>query len=357
MADKAKEIIFVTLHLTDGGAERVTSELTNEWIRQGHKVIIVQLVPDMFTNSYAMSDKVEYINFPHESNKALRNLNWVRDMIRILKEHPNATALSFAKTTIYVLGLAEPFVKNRIVMSERNDPYTTPKTWMRRQIRDRAFERADACVLQTTGARDYFPKKVRRKSVVIPNPISATLPEPYEGVRDKRIIAAGRLHPQKNFPMLIRAFAMLHNDFPDYQLVIYGRGALEEELRKLADSLGVGDFVSLPGFTDQLYEEMRTCALYVSSSDYEGMSNSMLEALAMGVPSVVTDCPSGGAKAVIRNNENGILVPVGDAQKMYEGMKKVLSDPAFAEKISKESAKLKDKLSVEKIAAKWLRVL
>ena len=83
----------------------------------------------------------------------------------------------------------------------------------------------------------------------------------------------------------------------------------------------------------------------------------MLEALAMGIPSIVTDCPIGGARMVIRDGINGLLVPVGDENAMAEAIKQVLSDNAFAESIGKEAYKLKSELPVERIADKWLEII
>lgn len=357
MKDKNKEILFVTLHLTDGGAERVASELIGEWVKKGCKVTIIQLMPDMFSNSYTMPEGVEYINFELEKNRFKRLYYEVRQLVHVMRQHPNATVMGFAKQTIYIIGLASLFTKNRIVLSERNDPYSTPSNKLRRILRDWAFQRADACVFQTPDARDYFPEKVRNKGTVIPNPINASLPDRFEGRREKKIVAVGRLHPQKNFPMLLKAFALLHNDFPEYKLIIYGRGPLENELKEMACTLGIEDSVEFPGFSDNIYQDILKSSVYVSSSDYEGMSNSMLEALAMGIPSIVTDCPIGGARMVIRDGINGLLVPVGDENAMAEAIKQVLSDNAFAESIGKEAYKLKSELPVERIADKWLEII
>ena len=354
---KPRDIIFVTLHLTDGGAERVASELIKEWVHRGCKVIIVQIYPDMFSNSYPMPKGVEYVNFDLGTNRCLKIVRGITSLVKIMKKHPDATVVSFSKVSIYFTGIASLFTRNRVVLSERNDPYSTPESKMRRKLRDWAFKRADACVFQTPDARDYFPQTVRNKGTVIPNPINNSLPHRYEGKREKIIVAAGRLVEQKNFSLLIKAFAAIHSEFHEYKLIIYGRGPLEDELKKIAQSLDVEKYVFFPGFSDNIYQDMLKCAVYVSSSDYEGMSNSMLEALAMGIPSVVTDCPIGGARMVIENNVNGVLVPVGDEKAMSEGIRKVLTDPAFADSIGKEAYKLRDYLPVEKIADQWIDVL
>lgn len=353
----AKEILILTLHFTDGGAERVLAELINEWVKTGCKITIVETAPELFSNSYQVSDRVDYLKFDRKKSGLVNSAKAVAFVINAIKSHPKATVLAFTKSTMYLLAVASFFIDNRIVVSERNDPYSTPSKKSRRFLRDLLFKKADVCVFQTPEARDYFPQNVRDKGIIIPNPINPSIPERFVGEREKIIVAAGRLHPQKNFPMLIKAFALLHNDFPDYRLVIYGRGKQEPELKKLSTDLGVGEYVLFPGFSDNIYQEMRKCAAYVSSSDYEGMSNSMLEALAMGIPSVVTDCPIGGAKMIIKNNVNGVLVPVGDKKAMSEGIRKILSDKKFADSIGKEACKIRDDLQVKSIAEKWLEIM
>ena len=97
--------------------------------------------------------------------------------------------------------------------------------------------------------------------------------------------------------------------------------------------------------------------MFVSSSDYEGMSNSMLEAMAMGLPCVCTDCPAGGARAVIKDGENGLLTPVGDSHALYLAMKKIAENPGLANKLSQNSVKIRNKQSVDKIIKKWMELI
>ena len=352
-----KKLIIFVQHMTDGGAERVLSELIGYWSQHEVNIILAEIEPDMFANSYPLPSGIQVIKFKTDSKSRMaRYLAAIRFMVKVMRENPDTPVLAFNKLVIYKLVYAALFTKNKIIVSERNDPYSTPRK-SRRWLRNWAFLRADRCVFQTPGARDYFPESVKKKSVIIPNPVNSALPDRFEGERDKSIIAVGRLDPQKNFPMLIRAFALLHRDFPDYRLFIFGRGQQEEELKQLAGEFNVSEHVFFPGFSDSIYQEMVKCAIYVSSSDYEGISNSMLEALAMGIPSVCTDCPSGGARMVIENNVNGILTPVGDERAMYEGMKKILSDDAFARSIGEEAYKIRGKYPIEKIAQLWIEVL
>ena len=168
----------------------------------------------------------------------------------------------------------------------------------------------------------YYPESIRKKGVVIPNPIAVDNPSTVNsGEENNRVIAAGRLHKQKNFPLLIRAFAAFSKDFPNYSLDIFGEGEEREALQKIVKNLSLTDKVFLKGKTDALFDEFLKSTIYVSSSDYEGISNSMLEAMAAGLPTICTDCPCGGARATIKDGVNGLLVPVGDEDALADALK------------------------------------
>ncbi len=351
-----KHILIFVQHMTDGGAERVLSELISYWYSEHTRVTVVETTPKMFKESFYMPEGVEDIKI---RNTGIRLIDYVIifiSMIKIMHKNPKASVLAFTESMILKLALTLPFVNNRIVLSLRNDPVSTPKSKIFRCLRDWAFKKSDANVFQTTDAMEYFPESVRGKSVIIPNPINPEIPEMYSGERKKEIVAMGRLSTQKNFKMLINSFAVLHKEFPDYSLFIYGRGDLEEELRKQTEDLGISDCVVFPGFSEHIYQDIRECALYVSSSDFEGISNSMLEALALGLPSVVTDCPAGGARLAITDHENGILVPVGDEQALYTAMKYMLENPEEACRMGKNAATIRERWPIEIIADRWLEL-
>lgn len=351
----AKEIVIVTIALGNDGAERVLTNLTNEWLGQGHKVTVIQTGADNYGCSYALSNQAEIINIHAKSKiKPLRYLEEISELIKILRERPNAVVVSFIVSSIFVLAVSSFFVKNKIIVSERNNPKECPAGKLQQKLRDWSFCTADVCVFQTEDAKAMFPRVAQSKGVVIPNPINTSLPGMVEpDQRSKTILTACRLHPQKNLPMLIEAFEKLNREHPEYELVIYGQGKERDALEQLIRERGLEQKIWMPGFTSDIHDKMRTAAMFVSSSDYEGISNSMLEALAMGVPTVVTDCPVGGARLMIQNGVNGVLVPVGDAEAMYRGMKKVIEDPEFAERIAAEAYRVREQYPIEVVSKMW----
>ena len=129
---------------------------------------------------------------------------------------------------------------------------------------------------------------------------------------------------------------------------------MEEELKKVSRTLGIEQNVRLRGFSGRVKEEINSAAMYVLSSDYEGISNSMLEAIALGIPVIATDCPIGGSGMYIEDGVNGLLVPVGGAEPMTEAMCRIADDRKLSASISEEGRKLREKNRVEQIADRFL---
>ncbi len=138
------------------------------------------------------------------------------------------------------------------------------------------------------------------------------------------IISAGRLHDQKDFSTLIKAFVSRRRKEP-LKLIIFGEGEKRVELQALAEELGVMKSVSLPGFMDDIHAYLSRADLFVLSSRWEGLPNVLIEAMALGVPVISTDCPS-GPREILEGGKYGELVPVGDHKAMADAIAKVLRD-------------------------------
>lgn len=345
MDDKIRKIVFVIPDMAGGGTERVVALLANEYCKRGIETAVLLFAGH--ETVYPLDEKVEVVSMGAPSNGSIRvRMERLRKMRKYYQENKDCQIWSFSVMGAVFSVLAAWGQKHFFLVSERNDP----NQYEHKRIRNFFYRFADVVVCQTKDALLSFPKGISRKAVVIPNPIDIGALMPYEGERDRRIVAVGRLQPQKNHALLFRAFAQFEKEYPDYTLELYGKGGQEAKLRELARQLGIETKVVFCGFSERVKEEINSAAMYVLSSDYEGISNSMLEAIALGVPVIATDCPIGGSKMYLENGRNGLLVPVGEVAPMAAAMKKIAANREFAKALGMEGKKLREKNRVEQIA-------
>lgn len=355
-----KSVIFVTGSLADGGAEKVMSILASGCAELGADVTLVVLRPKKIV--YPVSEKVKVIQFMDKGK--LATAKRIKNLHQVMKESTADVVIPFLPIiSLYTL-IANIGLGKKLIMSERADPRAKFNNLPWKDKIGNFFMRkcglyslADWMVFQTPDAQSYYSEKIQKKSSIIPNPLDTTkLPGMYEGEREKRIVAAGRFSEEKNFALLIDGFAAFHERFLEYTLTIYGEGALRRNYEMQIQELGLEEYVKLPGFASNLPEEINKAAMYVSTSNHEGISNSMLEALGMGVPTIVTDCPVGGAKMFVHTGDNGILISMNDKKQLVEAMTKIAKDDTFSRQISKRAIKIRKELQALTIAEKWLSI-
>lgn len=338
--------------MAGGGTERVIAVLANYFVKQNNKITILLTASDKI--EYDLDSRIEVVQLSGETGgKLAARLQRIAALRGFIRKNKDAVYLSFGTETNMFAILSSFFLKKKLIVSERNDPNKCSF----QKKRDLLYPFAKGVVFQTQDAMDYFPDSIRKKGVVIPNPVSDKVPERYVGERRKEIVAVGRLEEQKNHKLLLEAYADFVKAVPDFTLKIYGKGYLKQDLEKYAADLGIAEAVIFADFARDVLEQIKDSYMYVLSSDYEGISNSLLEAMAMGLPVISTDCPIGGSKMLIKNYENGILVPVGDRKAMCEEMIKLANDRELADRISVESYKMKTDYSVENIAKAWLQMI
>lgn len=391
----SKKIIFFIDSLSGGGAERVVSVLAGEFVKRGYDVDLLMLYKRPL--SYMLSEKVgvywvEDMPITTVYGKAVSALFEKWDYLRwriyipilrrlgfhnypkcnetsfyfyakcalpykeYLKTGKECTAFGFLIRSNIAMLQAAKGTGTKTVFCERNNPVRPdmPRNIIR--IRDRIYSRCTAAVFQTEEERAYYTR-LKCDTAVIPNPIKENLPERYTGLRKHEIVNFCRLNKQKNIPLLIDAFELLQREYPDYKLRIYGRGEEKENLIAYVKAKGLANSVIFEDFATDIHERIVDAAMFVFTSDYEGLSNSMLEAMAIGLPCVCTDCAGGGARMMIQDHVNGILVPAGDVQAVYEGMKEIIEKPELADSLSKSASSVREKLSVSNIADQWEKMV
>ena len=350
-----KKLMFVIPYLSGGGAERVTAVLADRICRmEGYEVHMAVYTRDP-SGDYPVDNRVIWHSMEEMSSGVgglVQKVGFFRRLMGAV--HPNCVISLGGAGVIALLAVSMAGKKIPLILSERNDPASDPKAPLLRLLRWVAYNCCDGVVFQTRRARDFFSHRIRRKSRVIPNPLTGMLPPRFTGEREKRIVTCCRLNVQKNLDLMIDAFSDIAPRCPEYTLHIYGEGEERSRLEEKILSMGLENRVFLPGYSSRIYDEIWRAALYVSSSDYEGISNSMLEAIALGIPTVCTDCPAGGAGETIRHGVNGLLVPVRDREKLAHAMEKILKDTGLARTLGEAGEKLRHTIHVEAVARQWL---
>ena len=351
-----RKIIIITRNLLGGGAERVIAQLANYFVAQGKECEIITI--DNNEIFYKLDPRITVKMIGRKSNNKLLDRiarYWlVRKMV---KQKSPELVLSFPEEIgIYVL-LALLGTGIPVYVSERNNPWVMPDSKVTRLLRTLMYPFAKGIIFQTEMAKSFFPKSVRRKGVVLANPVEGErIPVQYTGIREKVIVGAGRLFQQKNFSLLIKSFSVFSQKHPEYTLRIYGEGYMLEDLTALSRELGVQDKVEFPGKSATLLENMNSAAMFVLSSDYEGMPNVLLEAMCMGMPVISTDCPSGGPRELIEDGVNGLLVPVGDERALVQAMEK-MTDNVFAASLGDHGYQIREKLTSKEVFEDWYAYL
>jgi glycosyltransferase involved in cell wall biosynthesis len=258
---------------------------------------------------------------------------------------------------LVVGGINSPAMKTKMIISERNDPRHDHISIKSKILRKLLYHRADFFVFQTKQEQQYYSKSIQKRSVIIHNMLKEDLPYRSQINAKKEIVAVGRFLPQKNYPMLLSAVKMVFEKHPQYILKIYGKGPLEKELKMKVTELGINDHVFFEGFHLDVHECMKDADIFVMSSDFEGLPNALMEAMAMGFPVVTTNCPAGGPEELITDGVNGMLVPVGDSQAMAEKINYLIENKEIKEEMGRKAVGIRETHTSEHICAAWRAIL
>lgn len=352
-----KKYLFILPSLSKGGAEKVVSILSTELAQNRREVIVITHFKTK--SDYYVDKNVKVIcltNLYEEEYRSKISIIYLIKLLyrlrkNIIKENPDYI-LPFLWTTCIrtEIALLLSKYKKRVIQTVRNNPGTFPKQRILRKYRNFLIFKSKKTIVQNEDQKKYFNKKIQKKIFVLANPVAKELFE-IEKKKHKNynIIGVGRLEEQKNFELLINSFYEVSKNRNDIYLKIYGEGSKKEQLQNLIDNLKISDIASLEGRKNN-YEDIYGLAdIYVLSSKCEGMPNTLLEAMSVGLACIATDCPT-GPRDIIDNNIDGILIENENKDEMVKALDKVLENKKIFNEISKCcKEKMKEKYLPENI--------
>jgi len=352
-------ITFVSSSLGSGGAERVLSIVANALAAEGRSVSIIATSTHKTEPFYALAPSVAFRapfagrGYRNKASAAMAALSILGDLRReILRTEPELVVSFVDKTNALCLA-AVGRSGVPVVACEHIYPPAQPLGLFWEAARRFFYPRAALITVLTEEAVDFFPKSLRERIVVLPNPVippqAAAAAAPG---RSRRIVSAGRFTAQKGFDRLIRAFSKAAEGRPGWTLRILGDGPLRDELLALRASLGLEGRIELPGVTKDIYGEYAEGAFYALSSRFEGFPMTLCEAMAAGLPAVAMDCRT-GPRHIVRDGVDGILVREGDEDGMAAAMGRLMDDSDLRDRLGGKAHDVVTRYSLPRIMSMW----
>jgi glycosyltransferase involved in cell wall biosynthesis len=381
-ASPVRHIAIFMYQLTGGGAQRRALVLANALAARGHRVDFVLISSQTrYRDKLSPAVRLVCLDAPewsrlHTRAHRLLRYRWVRvylgmlPLIRYLRRERPEVLLSAANrvTLASVLAWRLAGRPTPLVLRASNYPLANLNLWpplqsvvrlYLRWLANRMYPRADAVIAVSDGIAEAIIRLTglpRTRITTIYNPVvdAALLErakEPIEhpwfaAVEPPVILSVGRFRIQKDFPTLIRAFALVRSARPA-RLMILGDGTQRRTLETLVDSLGLQGDVTLPGYAENPLPWMRRASLFVLCSAWEGLPGVLIEALAAGCPVVSTDCPSGPSE-ILDRGAYGPLVPSRDPQALAQAILAVLDTPPDRDRLLQRAALFSVDVAVEK---------
>ena len=350
-------IVFCLGGLNKGGAERVVCNLANYFSEKKYKVSLV--VTHLDSIAYPLNESVTIYVLEKEKKGSFvsRNIKILKKLYHKIKELQPSIIVSFLKEptgrVLFLKKYTKWVKKVPLLVSVRSDPKTLFCNFFSR-ISLYFYKFADGFVFQTKEAQEFFSLSIQEKSTIIANPLEESFfNTPMVKKRLNHIVAVGRLVSLKNYPMLIHAFSKFVKKYSAYELHIYGEGEERENLQRMIEMLSLQDKIFLEGNVDNIVEKINHAKLFIHCSKHEGMPNSLMEAMALGLPCIATNSSGGGVLSLIEDGYNGFVIPLDDLEGLVKRMEDICLNENLAQKLSIHAKESMKNFIPEKINSKW----
>lgn len=346
------KVSFFIGSMLSGGAERVISLLANDYAKGGWDVEIVLLLKnEVNRKQFVLNEEIKIIDLSMKGNSYKKNIfKWILSIRKYCRKRNPDCIISFigrinALVLTATLGLNIP-----IMVSERNDPKHDGRSKFMQWYCNKVYKYAAAIVFQTEYEKQCFDRRLDGKSLIIPNPVEV-VSENKSDTEKFELVTAGRLVEQKNHLLLIEAVSMVKEKYPQVKCYIYGEGVLRSKLESRVVELGLEKNVFLPGNRTDVYKWVEKASIFVMTSDFEGLSNALIEAMMLGKACISTNYP--GASELIADGKNGIIVPCNNAERLANAIVRLLDNKELCQTIGENAKNDSEKFKKDRVIKQW----
>lgn len=354
-----RRLLFVIkdLALGGGGAERVLSGVASELAERGHEVTVASFHSSSANDFYATSPRVTRLRlglFQGEHTMSLvLLLRAIRRLRKLLDELNPELAIGFMYSAYVPLGIAA-IGRVPIISSEHSVNGFYESQGLRRFALPIGLRLAEASTAPSRSAQQTFSPSLAARMTVIPNPVDfVPLPRQIMPNARKRVLAVGRLRPEKRHDLLITAFAMIAKRFPGWELVLVGDGEERGNLEALAAAMGIADQVVFVGPVARVEEQYAAAELFVLPSSIESFALVVAEALRAGLPVIgMDDCPP--LVDFVTDGQNGLVVSATNpAENLAGALERLMTDEALRARLGARGPEAVAGFTLPEVAARW----
>lgn len=369
-------IVYIVKYIAQlGGLDRILSFKMNYLAQHGYEVHLITYEQGKHPISFPLDERIEHTDvdvrfFTRHGNGLVKRVKQYFDMRRTFKQRvydkvkeidPDVIVTLTDSYTLLDILMKIPGRAYRVIEShvERNsfqkrfDFKGKPGLYQLASLFDRYITRkikkADCFVTLTQHDAEAWPELKFVK--FIPNPLSY-MPESRSTLENKQVLSVGRLDWQKGYDMLVDVWKIVNQKHPDWNLKVFGDGSFREELEKKTHDCGLDASMKWEHATPRIFDLYLESSIYVMSSRYEGFGLVLTEAMSCGVPCVSFNCPFGPSE-IIKDGEDGLLVPIDDVQKLADSICRLIEDEQLRKSMGEKAVENVQRYEPHSVMKQW----